>query len=40
MSTTTKNILIFGATGSIGEYITNAIVAKKSHFDRVAVFVS
>jgi len=40
MAAATKNILIFGATGLIGTYITNAIVASKSKFGRVVVFVS
>lgn len=36
----TKNILIFGGTGLIGEHISNAIVANKQHFDRIALFTS
>ncbi|KAF5021757.1 hypothetical protein F66182_6207 [Fusarium sp. NRRL 66182] len=35
-----KNILIFGATGNIGRYITNAIVNAKPAFDQVAIFTS
>jgi nucleoside-diphosphate-sugar epimerase len=40
MATNTKNILIFGATGLIGEHITNAIVESKADFGRIAVFTS
>ncbi|KAK3670930.1 hypothetical protein LTR78_009208 [Recurvomyces mirabilis] len=38
--TTTKNILIFGATGLIGEHITQAILDQKSHFDRIGIYTS
>ncbi|KAF2162047.1 hypothetical protein M409DRAFT_27427 [Zasmidium cellare ATCC 36951] len=37
---TTKSILIFGATGLIGQHITNAILANKDKFDRIAIFTS
>lgn len=40
MTTVTKNILIFGGTGLIGEHISNAIVANKQHFNRIALFTS
>jgi nucleoside-diphosphate-sugar epimerase len=33
-----KNILIIGGTGLIGEHISNAIVASRQHFDRIALF--
>lgn len=33
-----KNILIFGATGLIGRYITDAIVKEKDSFNRVVIF--
>ncbi|RMZ80947.1 hypothetical protein DV738_g2444, partial [Chaetothyriales sp. CBS 135597] len=35
-----RNILIFGATGVIGNYITRAIVDSKHLFDRICVFTS
>ncbi|RMZ87752.1 hypothetical protein DV736_g5020, partial [Chaetothyriales sp. CBS 134916] len=35
-----KNILIFGATGVIGNYITRAIVDSKHLFERICVFTS
>lgn len=34
------NILVIGATGAIGKYITTRIVAAKSSFGRVAIFTS
>lgn len=40
MVTPTKNILIFGATGLIGEHITNAIVESSADFGRIAIFTS
>ena len=36
----TKNILIFGATGLIGEHITKAILDKKENFGRIGIFTS
>lgn len=33
-----RNILIFGATGTIGSFITNSIVSARSDFNRVAIF--
>lgn len=38
--TTKPNILIIGGTGLIGEHISNAIVASREHFDRIALFTS
>lgn len=38
--TTTSNILIIGGTGLIGEHISNAIVAARQHFNRIALFTS
>ena len=35
-----KNILIIGATGVIGTYITRAIVDAKQHFGRICVLTS
>ncbi|PYH46250.1 isoflavone reductase family protein [Aspergillus saccharolyticus JOP 1030-1] len=35
-----SNILIFGATGSIGAYITQALLDDRAHFGRFAVFTS
>jgi uncharacterized protein YbjT (DUF2867 family) len=35
-----KNILIIGGTGLIGEHISNAIVASRQHFSRIALFTS
>jgi hypothetical protein len=35
-----KKLLIFGATGLIGKYITQAIVENKDKFDRIAIFTS
>ena len=40
MAHKTKNIIIFGATGLIGEHITNAIVSNKADFGRLAIFTS
>jgi len=40
MAAATRNILVFGATGLIGEHISSAIVANKQHFDRIALFTS
>lgn len=40
MAATTKNILIFGATGLIGEHITRAIVQSKDSFGRIGIFTS
>jgi nucleoside-diphosphate-sugar epimerase len=38
--TTSENILIIGGTGLIGEHISNAIVAARQHFNRIALFTS
>lgn len=38
--TTSSNILIIGGTGLIGEYISNAIVASRQHFNRIGLFTS
>jgi uncharacterized protein YbjT (DUF2867 family) len=35
-----KDILIFGATGLIGTHITNAIVANKSRWNSISIFTS
>jgi nucleoside-diphosphate-sugar epimerase len=35
-----ENILIIGGTGLIGEHISNAIVASREHFKRIALFTS
>jgi len=35
-----ESLLIFGATGYIGTYITAAIISSKSSFDRIAIFTS
>ncbi|KAJ5785448.1 uncharacterized protein N7503_010660 [Penicillium pulvis] len=35
-----KNLLIFGATGTIGSFILDAILPARSQFDRVAIFTS
>ncbi|KAJ5724010.1 hypothetical protein N7488_002045 [Penicillium malachiteum] len=35
-----KNLLLFGATGVIGSYILDAILSKRSQFDRIAIFTS
>ncbi|KAE8374206.1 hypothetical protein BDV26DRAFT_270453 [Aspergillus bertholletiae] len=35
-----KNVLLFGATGNIGTYILDAILAARGEFDRVAIFTS
>lgn len=40
MAATTKNILIFGATGLIGQHITNAILSNKDKFERIVIFTS
>ncbi|KIV88822.1 hypothetical protein PV10_08460 [Exophiala mesophila] len=36
----TKNILIIGATGTIGTYIVRAIIDSREHFDRICVLTS
>ena len=38
--TTPSNILIFGATGVIGKFITEQLVAAKSNFSRIVIFTS
>lgn len=40
MAATTKNILIFGGTGLIGQHITDAILRNKDKFSKIAVFTS
>lgn len=40
MTATTQNILLFGATGLIGEHITNAILNNKDKFGRIGYFTS
>lgn len=35
-----KNILVFGATGTIGRYIVEALIENKSSFGKIAVFTS
>ncbi|KAF1991590.1 putative isoflavone reductase family protein [Aulographum hederae CBS 113979] len=35
-----KKILLFGATGSIGTYITEELVKSSSNFDRIGIFTS
>lgn len=35
-----SSILVFGATGNIGRYITNAIINAQPAFDQVAIFTS
>jgi uncharacterized protein YbjT (DUF2867 family) len=37
---TKENLLLFGATGYIGTYITEQIVENKSSFGRIVVFTS
>lgn len=36
----TKNILIIGATGTIGTYIVRAIIDSREEFDRICVLTS
>jgi uncharacterized protein YbjT (DUF2867 family) len=40
MAATTTSILIFGATGLIGEHITRAILDNKDNFGRIGIFTS
>jgi hypothetical protein len=40
MSTMPQNVLIIGATGVIGQYITAAIVSAKSSFGRISILTS
>lgn len=40
MAASTKNLLITGATGLIGEHITKAILDKKDSFERIGIFTS
>ena len=35
-----RNILLFGATGNIGSFILDAILAARGEFDRIAIFTS
>jgi FlaA1/EpsC-like NDP-sugar epimerase len=35
-----KNILLFGATGTIGSFILDAILPVRAQFNRVAIFTS
>ena len=35
-----KNILLFGATGTIGSFVLDAILTERPQFDRVAIFTS
>lgn len=35
-----ENLLIIGATGWIGTYITQEIINAKEHFNRIAIFTS
>lgn len=35
-----QKILVFGATGVIGKYITNALIEARSSFDKIGVFTS
>ena len=35
-----KKILLFGATGVIGKYILNALVASKDSFEKIGIFTS
>jgi uncharacterized protein YbjT (DUF2867 family) len=39
MPTELKSVLLFGATGVIGQYIIRALI-ESSHFDRLAIFTS
>ena len=38
--TTPSSILIFGATGVIGKFIIEQLIAAKSNFSRIAIFTS
>jgi len=40
MAAKTQNILIFGATGLVGQHITRAILNNKASFDKIAIFTS
>jgi hypothetical protein len=40
MAASSKDILIIGATGVIGKFITNALVDVKASFGRIAIFTS
>jgi hypothetical protein len=40
MAAPSKNILVFGATGTIGNFIIGAIAEAKASFDRIAIFTS
>jgi nucleoside-diphosphate-sugar epimerase len=35
-----KSVLVFGATGLVGNHIMRHLLAKKARFDRIAVFTS
>jgi len=40
MATSPKNILVFGATGTIGQYLVEALISSKESFGRLGVFTS
>jgi hypothetical protein len=40
MASPSQNIIVFGATGVIGKFITDAIVEAKASFTRIAIFTS
>jgi len=40
MAAKTHNILIFGATGTIGVHIVKAILDNKASFGKIAIFTS
>jgi hypothetical protein len=40
MAAPSKNILVFGGTGTIGQFIISAIAEAKASFDRIAIFTS
>lgn len=39
-SPTARNLLVFGATGTIGKWITSALLAARPRFDTVSIFTS
>ncbi|OKL64578.1 hypothetical protein UA08_00580 [Talaromyces atroroseus] len=40
MTTELKSVLVFGATGVIGQYVIRALIEESSRFDRLAIFTS
>lgn len=40
MATELKSVLVFGATGVVGQYIITSLIEARPSFDRLAIFTS